>query len=85
MYPHAVEGAGLHSELNFCCRGMPHLSSKNAASHRAGPHFADALKGWGDALARQGQSKAALAKYDDALQYAPNWKELKETRQAVAK
>jgi tetratricopeptide (TPR) repeat protein len=55
------------------------------ASHHAGPHFADALKGWGDALARQGQAKAALAKYDEALQYAPDWKELKETREAVAK
>jgi tetratricopeptide (TPR) repeat protein len=55
------------------------------AGHRAGPHFADALKGWGDALARQGQSKAALAKYDEALQFAPEWRELKEIRAAVAK
>jgi tetratricopeptide (TPR) repeat protein len=55
------------------------------ASHRAGPHLADALKGWGDALARQGQSRDALAKYDEALRYSPDWKELKETRAAVAK
>jgi predicted negative regulator of RcsB-dependent stress response len=43
------------------------------------------LKGWGDALARQGQSKAALAKYDEALQFAPAWKELRAAREAVAK
>jgi tetratricopeptide (TPR) repeat protein len=55
------------------------------ASHRAGTRFADALKGWGDALARQGESKAALAKYDAALQFAPGWKELKETRERLAR
>lgn len=55
------------------------------AAHNASPHFADALKGWGDALARQGQSRAALAKYNETLKYAPNWKELKEAREAVAK
>ncbi|MGC1459477.1 MAG: tetratricopeptide repeat protein [Steroidobacteraceae bacterium] len=52
-------------------------------AHHRSPHFADALKGWGDALARQGQAKAALAKYDEALKYAPNWKELKEAREAT--
>ena len=49
------------------------------------PHFADALKGWGDALARLGQANTALAKYKEALKYAPNWKELKEAREAVSK
>jgi tetratricopeptide (TPR) repeat protein len=55
------------------------------AAHHTSPHFADGLKGWGDALARQGQSTTALAKYDEALAYAPNWKALKEARAAVAK
>ena len=27
----------------------------------------------------------ALAKYDEALKYAPNWKQLKEAREVVAK
>jgi hypothetical protein len=27
----------------------------------------------------------ALAKYDEALEYAPHWKELKAAREAVAK
>jgi hypothetical protein len=26
-----------------------------------------------------------VAKYDEALKYAPNWKQLKEAREAVAK
>jgi tetratricopeptide (TPR) repeat protein len=59
--------------------------TKFAGAHLRGPHFADPLKGWGDALARQGQWSSALAKYDEALVYAPNWKELKAAREAVAK
>ena len=59
--------------------------AKFEAAHYKSPHFADALKGWGDALARQGHAKTALTKYNEALEYAPNWKELKEAREAVAK
>ncbi|HEY6454989.1 MAG TPA: hypothetical protein VIY90_06845 [Steroidobacteraceae bacterium] len=58
---------------------------KFETAHRRTAHFADALKGWGDALVRQGHAKKALAKYDEALHYAPNWKELKEARAAAAK
>jgi len=36
-------------------------------------------------LAKLGQSKDALAKYDEALKYAPNWAALKEAREAAAK
>jgi hypothetical protein len=39
---------------------------------------------WGDVLAKQGKIKAAVAKYDAALKYAPNWKVLKETRETLA-
>jgi tetratricopeptide (TPR) repeat protein len=41
------------------------------ANHR-GPHWADPLKAWGDVLARQGKSKQAATKYEEALKYAPN-------------
>jgi hypothetical protein len=34
---------------------------------------------------KQGKTKEALAKYDDALKYAPNWKQLHEARDAVTK
>ncbi|HZK98918.1 MAG TPA: hypothetical protein VFC47_03375 [Caulobacteraceae bacterium] len=50
-----------------------------------GPHFADPLKGWGDALARQGRWRDALAKYDEALKYAPAWQALHEARGAAAR
>jgi predicted negative regulator of RcsB-dependent stress response len=43
------------------------------------------VKAWGDVLVKQGKSKDALAKYDEALKYAPNWKQLKEARDAAAK
>ena len=36
-------------------------------------------------LLKQGNTKEALAKYDEALKYAPNRKELKEAREAAAK
>ncbi len=50
-----------------------------------GPHWADPLKAWGDVLAWQGRAKEALGKYDEALKYAPNWKELRQAREALAK
>jgi hypothetical protein len=36
-------------------------------------------------LVKQNDAKDALAKYDEALKYAPNWKQLKEAREAAAK
>jgi tetratricopeptide (TPR) repeat protein len=50
-------------------------------AHTKGPHFADPLKGWGDALVRQGKWIDALAKYDEALKYAPTWPELRLARE----
>jgi predicted negative regulator of RcsB-dependent stress response len=43
------------------------------------------LKGCGDVLMKQGNIADALAKYDKALEYAPNWKQLKEARESAAK
>jgi predicted negative regulator of RcsB-dependent stress response len=54
-------------------------------ANKRGPHWADPLKAWGDVLANQGKSKEALAKYEQALKYAPDWKQLKEAREAAAK
>jgi tetratricopeptide (TPR) repeat protein/predicted GNAT family acetyltransferase len=54
-------------------------------AHEKGPHFADPLKGWGDALTRQGQWNDALARYDEALKYAPVWRELRQARDAAAR
>ena len=51
------------------------------AANRAGPHDPDALKLWGDALAREGHWSDALRKYKAALIYAPAWG---EARQAAA-
>ena len=49
------------------------------------PHYTEAWKLWGDALVRQAHFKLALAKYDDALKYAPDWASLKDARDAVVK
>ncbi len=59
--------------------------AKLALANQKGPHWADPLKAWGDVLVRLGRSKDALGKYDQALKYAPNWKQLKDERQALAK
>jgi tetratricopeptide (TPR) repeat protein len=55
------------------------------ASNQRGPHWADPLKAWGDVLAKQDRLKDALAKYDEALKFAPNWVALKDARDAAAK
>ncbi len=54
-------------------------------AHQTGPHWADPLKVWGDVLARQGQWRSALAKYDEALKDAPAWVELHQARDAAAR
>lgn len=59
--------------------------AKLANANKRGPHWADPLKAWGDVLVKQAKAKDALAKYDEALKYAPNWKELMEVRDALAK
>jgi tetratricopeptide (TPR) repeat protein len=53
-------------------------------ANRVGPHFADALKLWGDALGRQGDWRGARAKYDAAFEYAPAWPQLRQARAAAA-
>jgi hypothetical protein len=51
---------------------------------RRGPNWSDPLKAWDDVLVNQSKFKEALAKYDEALKHAPNWKQLKEAREAAA-
>jgi tetratricopeptide (TPR) repeat protein len=60
-------------------------ASKLKSANQRGRHWADPLKAWGDVLMRQGKTKEAIAKYDEALSYAPNWQQLKEAREAAAK
>jgi hypothetical protein len=48
------------------------------------PHFADPLKAWGDLLMRENRHGEALAKYDEALKYAPDWEVLRRARDAAA-
>jgi tetratricopeptide (TPR) repeat protein len=60
-------------------------ATKLKDANQRGPHWADPLKAWGDVLVRQGHTKEALAKYDEALKYASKWKQLHEARDAVAK
>jgi tetratricopeptide (TPR) repeat protein len=53
-------------------------AAKLKAANERGPHWADPLKVWGDVLLKQHRTKEALAKYNAALRYAPNWKQLEE-------
>lgn len=54
-------------------------------ANQLGPHFADPLKFWGDALAREAKWQEALAKYGAALNYAPHWPALIAARDAAMK
>jgi len=55
-------------------------TAKLKDSNHRGPHWADPLKAWGDVLVKLSRAQEALVKYDEALKYAPNWKQLKEAR-----
>jgi len=75
----------LHRGLSELARGdlgaaQADISTANAKA----PHYADPLKAWGDLLAAEHRWKDALAKYDEALKYAPAWAALRQARTAAA-
>jgi tetratricopeptide (TPR) repeat protein len=47
--------------------------AKFEAAHAKGPHFADPLEMWGETLIAKNRSDLALAKFEEAVKYAPNW------------
>jgi tetratricopeptide (TPR) repeat protein len=65
-------------------RDLPAAIDQLKLANRKAPTWADPLKAWGDVLAGQGHAEEGLAKYDEALKYAPSWQELKESRAALA-
>lgn len=78
--------AYLHRGLFEMAQGQMNAAQTDFATANAkAPHFADPLKAWGDLLSRTGHWKTALAKYDEALKYAPAWTELHAARDAAAK
>jgi len=56
-----------------------------ATASAKAPHWADPWKAWGDVLLREGRNADALAKYNEALKYAPAWEELHQVRDTVAR
>jgi len=54
-------------------------------ANQVSPRNADALKLWGDGLARQGRWADALGKFDQASTYAPAWTALRQARAAAAR
>jgi tetratricopeptide (TPR) repeat protein len=76
----------LHRGISETKRGALRAALADlAAAHARSPHWADPLKAWGDALMRAGNRGAALAKYNQALEYAPAWAELHQARDAAAR
>jgi tetratricopeptide (TPR) repeat protein len=47
--------------------------AKFAIANQKGPHFADPLEMWGEALIAKNRSDLALAKFEEANKYAPHW------------
>ena len=70
-------------EMRLATGDLAGAIEKFQIAHANGPHFADPLKDWGDALARQRKWIDALAKYDQALKLAPAWPELRQAREAA--
>jgi tetratricopeptide (TPR) repeat protein len=56
-----------------------------ATASAKAPHWADPLKAWGDVLVSEGRNADALAKYNEALKYAPAWAELHQVRDTLAR
>ncbi len=53
---------------------MPTAPSRSSrCAHAQSPHYADPLEGWGEALIARNRSDLALAKFEEAAQYAPKW------------
>ena len=50
------------------------------AAHARAPHWAEPMKAWGDLLSKENNRRAAQAKYDEALNYAPHWTGLQQAR-----
>jgi len=76
----------LHRGLFELSRGDLRAAQADfAAGHAKAPHYADPLKAWGDVLMRAGRWSDALAKYEEALKYAPAWVELRRAHDAAAK
>jgi tetratricopeptide (TPR) repeat protein len=77
----------------YMARGVSEMNRGNlksaeadlAQAHTNAPHFADPLKDYGDLLACEGRWNDALAKYDEALKYAPNWLSLHQARDEAAR
>jgi hypothetical protein len=64
---------------------LEQAAEKFHLANQKGPTWADPLKAWGDVLVKQRNVIDALAKYDEALKYAPQWKQLIEARDALAR
>jgi hypothetical protein len=56
-----------------------------ALAHDKGPYFAGSAKCLGNVRVKRGRPVEALARYETALKFAPNWKQFKEAREAAAK
>jgi tetratricopeptide (TPR) repeat protein len=76
----------LHRGLFELGRGdLAAAEADTSAAVAKAPNWADPWKAWGDVLAREGRWKEALAKYDEALKYAPAWAELHQARDAAVR
>jgi tetratricopeptide (TPR) repeat protein len=75
----------LHRGISEMNRGdFAHAGADLATASAKSPHWADTWKAWGDLLAREGRWKQAVAKYDEALKYAPAWTALHAARRAAS-
>jgi tetratricopeptide (TPR) repeat protein len=75
----------LHRGISEMNRGdFARAGADLAAASARSPHWADTWKAWGDLLVREHRSQQAVAKYDEALKYAPAWAALREARRAAA-
>jgi hypothetical protein len=59
--------------------------ARESLAHEKSPHWADPLKDWGDALVAMHRSGDALARYREAVRWAPRWQQLQQAIAAAQK
>jgi tetratricopeptide (TPR) repeat protein len=75
----------VRAQISRIKRDWPAAERWFAEAARQGPSLPFAFSEWGDMRLAKGDVEGAIARYDEALEYAPKWKALAKAREAAMK
>jgi len=73
----------VRAQISRIKRDWPAAERWFAEAARQGPSLPFAFSEWGDMRLAKGDVEGAIARYDEALEYAPKWKALAKAREAA--